>query len=101
MILVARYVDQVGDRFIVREDPFSMLDIFTEIEQMQNADNSAEVKLDGKSIGRIILAAVGKANLDTAACIGQGYDKASAMAGETAGPTSFCWISSLISVHQV
>ena len=88
MVFVIRYVDVVNDVHVIREDPFCVADIFSEIEDMKtNEDNSneTEVKLSGKNIAQLILLEIGKANLDIATCVGQGYDKASAMAGEAAG----------------
>jgi len=48
-----------------------------------------EVKLSGTNLGRLILLKIGKANFDIAACVGQGYDKASAMASGAAGAAAF------------
>ena len=93
MVLVARYVDLANNVYVVREDPFCVTDVFAEINSMVNGegDNSGdtEVKLSGTNLGRLILLEIGKANLDTATCVGQGYDKASAMASEASGAAAF------------
>lgn len=89
MVLVARYVDKVDNQYVVREDPFSMTDVFEQIEQQTRTASSSEVnqevRISGANIARLILHEICKANLDVTACVGQGYDKASTMAGEYAG----------------
>jgi len=92
MVLVARYVDFVNDAYVVCKDPFCVGDVFAEIEGMKSSeedDGHTEVKLSGANLGQFILTKIGKANLDTAACVGQGYDKASAMASGAAGAAAF------------
>lgn len=93
MVFVARYVDLVNGAYVVREDPFSVADVFAEIEGMQNSEDETtercEVKLSGTNLGRLLLLKIGKANLDTGCCVGQGYDKASAMASGAAGAAAF------------
>lgn len=91
--VVARYTDEVNNSYVIREDPFCVVDAFANVESMmssnENSDSQIEVKLSGANLGRLILREIGKANLDTAACVGQGYDKASAMASGAAGAAAF------------
>jgi len=76
MVLVARYTDEVNNSYVIREDPFCVVDDFANVESMmssnENSDSQIEVKLSGANLGRLILREIGKANLDTAACVGQG-----------------------------
>jgi hypothetical protein len=81
MVLVARYVDEVDHLHVVREDPFCMIDVFKQIEQQARSACSNEVRLSGANVAGLITNEICKANLDIKACVGQGYDKASAMAG--------------------
>ena len=41
MVFVARYVNAVKDVHVIREDPFSVVDVFAEIEDMKSNKNSA------------------------------------------------------------
>lgn len=89
LVLVARYVDEIDKQFVVREDPACMIVVFEQIEKrtmsVEFSESETEVKLSGANIGHLILTEIGKTTLDMAACIGQGYDKASTMAGEAVG----------------
>jgi len=81
---VARYVDQVDNQYIVREDPFTMVDVFTE-QQLHEFVMAPKWNSVEKNLSCLILSAVGKASLNTGSCVGQGHDKASTMAADSAG----------------
>jgi len=85
LVMVARHVDMIDDKYVVREDTFSMIDVFAALEDKQ----TGEVKLSGENLGGVILQEIGKANLDINGCIGQGYDGAAAMSSEAAGAAAF------------
>ncbi len=84
LVLVCRYTYHEKGQIVIREDPFAIVDAF-EKARAQNQSERNELKLDGKTLGHVILSQLRKATLDTSICVGQGYDGAATMAGVANG----------------
>ena len=84
LVLVCRYTYHEKGQIVIREDPFAIVDAF-EKARTQNQSERNELKLDGKTLGHVILSQLRKATLDTSICVGQGYDGAATMAGVANG----------------
>jgi hypothetical protein len=90
MVIVCRYVCKTEQGYVIREDPFAVVDAFQTLSRLAGDEESddgrsIEEKLDGKSLGKLLLSEVRKSNLDLSKCVGQGYDKAASMASLTNG----------------
>lgn len=87
MVIVARYVKRNSDgSYIVREDPFAVVDVFERATNVLNpTDGNKEIKLNGVTLGEIILSEIDKATLDVKRCVGQGYDGATALSSMVSG----------------
>lgn len=86
MVIVARYVKYNADgNYVVQEDPFAVVDAFERTTDILNPVDMDEVKLDGVTLGKIIMAEINKATLDVKRCVGQGYDGAAALSSMVSG----------------
>lgn len=86
MVVVARYVKCNADgNYVVQEDPFAVVDAFERTTDVSSPVDGNEVKLDGVTLGKIILSEMNKATLDVKRCVGQGYDGAAALSSMVSG----------------
>ncbi|KAK2727452.1 hypothetical protein QYM36_008069 [Artemia franciscana] len=81
-ILARVYVSEKG--YVIREDPVTVVNAFQTLtglaeDEKTNTSRNFEERLDGKSLGRLLLSAVTKSGLDMTKYVGQGYDKAASM----------------------
>jgi len=75
--------------YVIQEDPVVAVNAFQTLsglteDEKANTSRNFEERLDGKSVGRLLLSVIIRSSLDMTNCVSQGYDKA------------FC-ISSLVS----
>lgn len=87
MIIVARYVKCNADGSnVVREDPFSVVDVFERATNIADSSGkNEEIKLNGVTLGKVILSEVGKAMLDMKRCVGHDYDGAATLSSMVSG----------------
>ena len=81
-----RYVgtDSEG-KSVLREEVVAIRDVIKHIRNRLNLKEFDEVKLSGENIGNTLLAVLAELGLNTASCIGQGYDGCSVMSSERVG----------------
>ncbi|KAK2723692.1 hypothetical protein QYM36_002136, partial [Artemia franciscana] len=84
MVVACRYVYKSERGYVIREDPVAIFDAFQTLSGLSedegtNTTQNFEEKLDGKSLGRLLLSEFTKSGLDMTKCVGQGYDKAASM----------------------
>ena len=68
MVLGARYVDTLNNEYILREDPFRVIDALAEAESLRQSSSTpppvnSERKLDGKTLGQLFLSEIRKSGL--------------------------------------
>ncbi|KAK2723698.1 hypothetical protein QYM36_002141 [Artemia franciscana] len=84
MVVACRYVYKSEKGYVIREDPVAIFDAFQTLSGLSedegtNTTQNFEERLDGKSLGRLLLSEFTKSGLDMTKCVGQGYDKAASM----------------------
>ncbi|KAK2719086.1 hypothetical protein QYM36_004796 [Artemia franciscana] len=84
LVVACRYVYKSEKGYVIREDPVAIFDAFQTLSGLSedegtNTSQNFEERLDGKSLGRLLLSEITKFGLDMTKCIGQGYDKAASM----------------------
>ena len=83
LAVVIRYVRNESGTWRCFEDPVAIIDIHASISA--TADDDSEVRLSGAAIADALLRVVCELGLDLAACVGQGYDGASALSSQRVG----------------
>lgn len=63
MVFVCRYLWKNGNEYIIREDPFSIISALEEAEAVRLPEQAGEKKLDGQTLGRLIVAEISKSSL--------------------------------------
>ncbi|KAK2718588.1 hypothetical protein QYM36_005803 [Artemia franciscana] len=84
MVVACRYVYKSEKSYVIREDPVAIFDAFQTLsglseDEETNTTQNFEERLDGKSLGRLLLSEITKSGLDMTKCVGQGYNKAASM----------------------
>lgn len=79
LVMTARYLARVNGKYIIKEDPFSIIDVISEIRKSETNVENGEIRLSGKNIATVILNELEKLNLPLNTLVGQGYDGASSM----------------------
>lgn len=82
LAVVVRYLDRVNGKYVVREDPITLIDVFN---QLGAVDADEEVQLSGANISKVLLEVISRCRLDTGHLIAQCYDGAAAMASAKVG----------------
>ena len=87
MVLAARYIDFEDGCFVLKEDPFAVVDAYNSARNISSdpEGSTAEMKLDAKTLSKVILQEIASANLQIDNCVAQGYDGASTMSGVNNG----------------
>jgi len=84
MVVACRNAYKLEKGYGIREDPVAVFDAFQTLlglteDEKANTSWNFEEKLDGKSLGRLLLIEVTKSNLDMTKCVDQGYEKATSI----------------------
>ncbi|KAK2705874.1 hypothetical protein QYM36_016026 [Artemia franciscana] len=84
MVVAGSYVYKSEKGYVIQEDPVAIFDAFQTLsglseDEETNTTQNVEERLDGKSLGRLLLSEITKSGLDMTKCVGQGYDKAASM----------------------
>lgn len=82
MAVVVRYLDSVDGKHVVREDPITLVDVFS---QLSTVDAEGELRLSGDNLSKVLKETIERCRLDKGHLIAQCYDGASAMASEKVG----------------
>lgn len=86
MAIVARYISNKEGKFIVREDPICLIDVFDSIKSNEDSD---EIRMTGKNMAKVILEKIKSLNLNPSKLVAQSYDGAASMSSERIGVTAY------------
>jgi len=84
MVVACRNSYKLEKGYGIREDPVAVFDAFQTLlglaeDEKANTSWNFEQRLDGKSLGRLLLSEVTKSNLDMTKSVDQGYEKATSI----------------------
>ena len=82
--IAARYLDNVNDELVIREDSICLLGVFKDMKEQLQSDTQ-ELRMSGRNLAGIILSKVRSLNLDPSKLIAQSYDGATSMSSEKVG----------------
>lgn len=84
LVVVIRYVIEEENSWHCYEDPIAVLDVYADIKANEQKEDD-EMQLTGRKIAEILLRTTTSLGLNLKNCVGQGYDGASAFAGQRSG----------------